>query len=350
MRLLSRHYHSLFIPLILFCFSSCSPSYYKFSKNYTHEFSASRPDYTNLYYWAAHPDKKDPSDSIPSPLRSELKDSTVDVFFLHPTTYTQKDFPEGQNNADINDANLNAKTDYTSILYQASVFNGSARIFAPRYRQAHISAFFDMDKEVAARAFDTAYADIKAAFEYYLQYYNNGRPIIIASHSQGTWHAARLLKEFFEGKPLQKQLVTAYLIGLPVFENYFTTLKPCSDSTSTGCFVSWRTLKKGYIPYYVKKETIPVYVTNPLTWTSDTVFAGKQINKAAILWKFNKLIPHSNSAQIHGNVLWISKPKIPFGFLVNIKNFHPGDINLFYLNIRKNVSTRIQSYMSSPSQ
>lgn len=350
MQLLSRNYRSFILCIALFYFSSCSPSYHKFSKNYQTSSLTTGPDYSSLYYWAAHPYKKDPADSIPSPLKTEATDTSVDVFFLHPTTYTRRDFPEGENNANINDAELNAKTDYTSILYQASVFNASARIFAPRYRQAHISAFFNMNKEEAAKAFDTAYADIKSAFEYYLKHYNNGRPIIIAAHSQGTWHAGRLLKEFFEGKPLQKKLVAAYLIGLPVFENYFSSLKPCKDSLSTGCFVSWRTFKKGYTPDYVKNETTASFVTNPLTWTSDTLFAGKQLNKAAILWKFNKLIPNANSAQIHGNVLWISKPKIPFGFLVNIKNFHTGDINLFYMNIRQNIKTRVQSYASTTHQ
>ena len=302
------------------------------------------PDYSDLYYWAAHPDKKDPSDSIPRPLKNETIDTTVDVFFLHPTTYTRKDFPEGMKNAAIDDAELNAKTDYTSILYQASVFNASARIFAPRYRQAHISAFYKMDKKEAAIAFDTAYADIKSAFEYYLNNYHHGRPVIIASHSQGTWHAARLIKDFFEGKPLQHQLICAYLIGLPVPQNYFFLLKPCKDSSATGCFVGWRTLKKGYLPGYVKKETEPAYVTNPLLWTSDTLFADKGLNKGAVLWKFNKLFYHTNGAQVHKNVLWIPKPRFPFSFLLNIKNFHPGDINLFYLNIRENVKTRITAF------
>jgi hypothetical protein len=45
---------------------------------------------------------------------------------------------------------------------------------------------------------------VKTAFLYYLQHYNNGRPIIIASHSQGATHGKRLLKEFFDGKELQK--------------------------------------------------------------------------------------------------------------------------------------------------
>ncbi|MBI2730377.1 MAG: DUF3089 domain-containing protein [Sphingobacteriales bacterium] len=339
----------LFVVFLIFL-SSCSPSYYKYISKYKYSTANIQPEYSDLFYWAAHPDKKDPSDSIPSGLKNNIIDSAVDVFFIHPTTYTRANFGAGENNAAINNAELNAKTDYTSILYQASVFNASARVYAPRYRQAHISAFFTMNKEEAERAFDTAYADIKSAFEYYLKNFNNGRPIIIASHSQGTLHASRLLKEFFEGKPLQKKLVIAYLIGLPVSQTCFTDLSPCKDSLAVGCFVSWRTLKKGYLPDYIKKETTSSYVINPLTWTSDTLFARKDLNTGAILWKFNKLIPHTSGGQIHENVLWIPKPKFPFSFLVSVKNFHAGDINLFYLNIRQNLKTRIQAYNALKQQ
>jgi hypothetical protein len=50
-----------------------------------------------------------------------------------------------------------------------------------RYRQAHLHNFFTKDKEKADKAFDLAYKDLKTAFEFYLQHWNNGRPIIIAS-------------------------------------------------------------------------------------------------------------------------------------------------------------------------
>jgi hypothetical protein len=343
-------YATLQIMTLLFIshyFTSCAPTYTRYITQYKKETkpAQTQPDYSNLYYWAAHPDKKDPSDSVPLPLQNEKTEADVDVFFLHPTTYTQKDFPAEEINASINDPEINAKTDYTSILYQASIFNGSARVFAPRYRQAHLSAFFSMDKQKAALAFDTAYADIKNAFIYYLQHYNHGRPIIIAAHSQGTWHAERLLKEFFDGKSLQNKLVYALLIGLPVAADPFQTIPLCKDSLSTGCFVSWRTLKKNYLPAYVKKETQKAAVVNPLLWTTDTTLASRQLNKGAILWKFNKLLPHPNNARIYKNVLWISKPKFPFSFLVPLKNFHPGDLNLFYMNIRANSFTRIHQYL-----
>jgi len=302
---------------------------------------SSIPKYENLKMWAAHPWKKDFSDSVPKGIINEIKDTSVDVFFIHPTTYTEKTFINW--NADINDIKLNDKTDYSTILYQASVFNASCRVFCPRYRQAHLKSFYINNKE-AEEYFDTAYEDIKNAFIYYLENFNNGRPIIIASHSQGTKHAGRLLKEFFEGKELQKKLVCAYLIGMPIPENYFTKLNPCIDSTETGCFVGWRTFKKGYTPDFIKKEKIKSIVVNPLSWTIDNNFYSSKMNKGGVIKNFNKIIPKIVSAKIHDNILWSCKPKIIGKVFIVKKNYHIGDINLFYINIRQNVRCRIKEY------
>lgn len=303
------------------------------------------PDYSQLRYWAAHPWKHDPSDSVPAAIKENyIQDSTVDVFFIHPTTLT--DNFDTRMNADIDDASLNHKTDYSSILYQASVFNENCRVFAPRYRQAHLRAFY-IAKETAQPYFDTAYADIKSAFEYYLANYNNGRPIIIASHSQGTLHAGRLLKEFFEGKTLQQKLVCAYVIGLPIPSDYFSILQPCKDSLATGCFVGWRTFHKGYEPQFVKEEKFKSIVVNPLTWTMSEEPASSKLNKGGVLKNFDKITNHVVSAQIHNNVLWTSKPDVFGKILLTNENYHIGDINLFYMNIRENVKTRINSYFKN---
>ena len=103
------------------------------------------PDYSNLDYWAAHPDKWDPSDTVPKPLVTNPMEKVADVFFLHPTTLTGER-TNGVTNAQIDDSLLNYKTDYSPILYQASVFNERARIFAPRYRQAHIGMYAEKER------------------------------------------------------------------------------------------------------------------------------------------------------------------------------------------------------------
>ena len=298
---LSKNIVFLFLLFPFWVLNSCSHKISGQSISYSFKSKNHLPDYSDLNYWAASPFKYDPSDNVPKDLRDQQKDSLADVFFIYPTSYTDRKMPDGWN-ADIDDAAVNKKTDDGSILYQASVFNKYCRVFAPRYRQANLFAFYTKNKDSANDALNLAYEDVRNAFEYYLKNYNHGRPIIIASHSQGTWHAGKLLKEFFEGKPLEKQLVCAYIIGLPVFTNYFSQLKPCEDSTATGCFVSWRTFQEGYIAPYIEKETLKAYVINPLTWTMDTTLAPAYLNKGGVLRNFNKVIPGLVHAQIHGNV------------------------------------------------
>lgn len=336
--------NQLFVLVLIIFFFSCSHKNYlsKFATEFKSENGI--PDYSNLDYWAAHPWKKNAADKTPSSLKKIKNDSLADVFFIYPTTYIDPKMPMGWNAA-IDNAELNLRTQNTTILYQASVFNKHCRVFSPIYRQANLQAFYTNDKTNADKAFDLAYEDIKTAFEFYLMHYNNGRPIIIASHSQGTLHAGRLLKEFFEGRPLHKKLVCAYVIGLPVFKTYFKELKPCNDSTSTGCFVSWRTFKDGYIATFIKEEKESAYVTNPLTWKLTDEFASSKLNKGGILRDFNKIIPHLVHAQIHENILWVNKPKFFGNIFLTMKNYHIADYNLFYMNIRENVATRIKSYL-----
>lgn len=41
-----------------------------------------------------------------------------------------------------------------------------------------------------------------------------------------------------------KQLIVAYILGIGVFPNEFTYIKPMTTPTATGGFVSWNTYKK----------------------------------------------------------------------------------------------------------
>jgi len=330
----------VFIAFLLF---SCSNKYRPYQGLYTFKSTDGKPAYSQLDYWAAHPWKKDPSDSVPAPLAGLPRDSVADVFFLHPTTFTKKKY-RGKLNAAIDDDYINAKTDYSTILYQASVFNGQCRVFAPRYRQAHIYNFFKKDQQEAARAFDLAYEDIRTAFLYYLENWNHQRPIIIASHSQGSLLAERLLKEFFENKPLSRQLVAAYIIGWPVPKEYFSTLRICEDSLQTGCICSWRTLRNHFVPYYLKKENGNAYVTNPLNWTTGPAYASRQMNRGSVLTNFNKVYRHTTDARISNGLLYVRKPKFPWSFLFFTRNYHIADINLYYINLRDNIKDRIAAY------
>jgi hypothetical protein len=119
----------------------------------------------------------------------------------------------------------------------------------------------------------------------------------------------------------------------------------CVDSVQTGCICSWRTVRKNYVPTYLKKEKGNSFVTNPLTWTTDTVYAAKKMNSGSVLFKFNKVYKYTTDAQINKGLLWVKKPKFPWSFLYFTKNYHAGDINLFYVNIRENVERRIDHFL-----
>jgi len=323
------------------------------------------PDYRDPYYWAASPYKPGTADSVPSFLKDEVRDRRADVFFIHPTSYIGTDdendmLQPGANwkeildklktlswNANLTDAAINKRSDDRSVLYQASVFNASCRVFAPRYRQANIKAFFVRNSPEAGKAFDLAYADIKNAFEYYLRNENYGRPIIIASHSQGSLHAIRLLQEFFDGTPLQKQLVCAYVVGYQIPTDAFKHIPVGVAPDATGCFVGWRSYQKGELSAQIKKEEGNSVCVNPLTWTVSTAWAPDSQNDGA-LYTFNRMIPHAVSAGIEpkSKILWVTLPKVIADKMKKLKNLHVYDYNLFWMNIRENVKLRIDAYYS----
>ncbi|MCR9285773.1 MAG: DUF3089 domain-containing protein [Bacteroidetes bacterium] len=306
------------------------------------------PDYSKPANWAALPTIEDFADLTPdTTFMQDLQSiSEADVFFLHPTTYVG-DKGEDQWNASCDDEVCNEKTEEGAIRYQASIFNGAGRVYAPRYRQAHLQIFYheELKDRGADKAYRLAYQDIKAAFEYYLKNYNMGRPIIIASHSQGSGHGKTLLKDFFDGKPLQKQLVAAYLVGWPIEENFFKNIKGCKSAKEIGCFCSWRTFKKGYKPEKFWEPNNNIVVTNPLNWVTDESLAPKSLNKGAVFYNFNKIYKQAIQAQVYDGILWTNKPKFPGSFFLTKKNYHIADYNFFYVNVRENAQLRVASYL-----
>ncbi|MCB0642807.1 MAG: DUF3089 domain-containing protein [Phaeodactylibacter sp.] len=273
------------------------------------QLSPPTPAYADPTNWAALPDRADAADLTPPGLEDRQAETQIDVFFVHPTIYIGRK-GEDQWNAPIQDPALIEDVDSSTIKFQASLFNGVGKVYAPRYRQAHFNCYFNKDTSSALQAFEVAYQDVKSAFEYYLEHYNQGRPIIIASHSQGTTHAKRLLKEFFDGTTLKNRLVVAYLAGILVEKDYFKALPLCQSPIQTGCFCAWRTYKEGKGP---KPEwTGPnIAVTNPISWTTDPQPATIEENKGAVLRGFT-VKPETTDAFINPEkgILQTHRPKV----------------------------------------
>jgi hypothetical protein len=66
-------------------------------------------------------------------------------------------------------------------------------------------------------------------------------------------------------------------------------------------------------------------------------------------YKFNKIYKQTTDAQTHEGVIWVSRPKFPWSFLYSTKNYHVGDINLYYMNVRQNIEQRIENYSPNHS-
>lgn len=300
------------------------------------------PEYSDTANWCSLPHKADLSDLLPknSDLVDNQSDAEVDVFYIHPTTLLQG--PEW--NGDLSNQELNDRTDRLPIKYQSTVFNGSCKIYAPRYRQAHVRSFFNVDNG-GREALLIAYSDVKRAFEYYLEHYNQGRPFIIASHSQGTLHASFLLRDEIEGTALLDQLVAAYIIGFPIQDTTFKMLKPCSNPNETGCFISYATYAEGYYPEYYETFVKGSIMVNPVTWSTDTTAASYTLQKGYVGKRFAKPRAKTFGARINDNMLWITKPQMFLGRLLKMKDFHIADYNLFWMDIRENVALRCKTYL-----
>lgn len=304
---------------------------------------AQTTDYAIEENWAALPTKMDNADWLPDSaiLKNNQENAKADVFFVHPTT-ALLGFKGNQN---LSNDNINESTDEGPIKYQASVFNGSCKVYAPRYQQAVLNNFFTRDELESKEAFQVAYKDVKAAFEYYMANYNQGRPIVIAGHSQGAFLIKQLLKEFFENKPLEKQLVAAYIIGFTVEKSYFTNLQPCADSTQNGCFVTYNTFgwnaKSEFADY---KNS---WCTNPLSWKIDDEYAKSELHLGGINKKIDGIAPNLTGCKCEEGKLFIQNPDVKGFMPIAGKNYHIHDYQLFYMNLRQNVADRLNHFLSN---
>ena len=302
-----------------------------------------KPSYSQNESWAVLPGKY-PKDLIQ--ITGDYIEKQADVFYIYPTLFSDRKNPSL--NADIFDEDFRKEIIQKAIKYQASAWVSSANLYAPFYRQAHYRIFSEPFSIVDLRnespgigAWNLAYEDLKNAFEYYLENYNNGKPIIIATHSQGTMHAIQLMKDYFDEKPLKEKLVAAYLIGIRILPNEFKSIKPMINPDDVGGFVSWNTYKMNNLPK--EKWFKGGVTTNPISWNTKNYSVYEE--HKGLLFKDGKIYSNSLKVQVSDGILWSTVPKIPGRiFLSLVKNYHYADINLFWLDISKNSQKRVDQW------
>ena len=205
----------------------------------------------------------------------------VDVFFVHPTTF----FGTAGWNQSLDDASTNQLTDMFVLRSQASVFNSCCRIYAPRYRQATIFSFMDWSGNGKDRRCSSRTTTCERAFDYFIEHYNQGRPFILAGHSQGSVHVRTLLEKRITGTPLRERLVAAYPIGFSIDREAMAKAVPdvpvCETAEQIGCVVSWNAVGPDAAPWGDPRKNICV---NPLTWRTDGAAAEASMNLGGVAY------------------------------------------------------------------
>lgn len=297
------------------------------------------PDYTKDESWA-----KLPIDM----------DSSEDIFFIHPTTFTK---PSAWNAA-YDDASAQPMLKSIALKNMASAFKGN--LYIPRYRQATTGAFFDESGQ-GDIAKGRAYQDILAAYDNFIKRRDQSRPFTLVGHSQGALHLLNLLKDRVADSPARGHLGAAYIIGWPVsIEEDLETvgMKACENAEETGCVISWMSFAQGADTSGLKawydtslglsgnpRADSTQLCTNPLNW-SIAGEADASLNMGSVVLTPGDVplpepIANLTGATCKDGFLFVSPTLGEEWHVMDMGggNLHWYDINLFYMNIREKTSS-----------
>ena len=343
-------------------------AYNKPQGKFSPEDAVAAPNYNLASNWAALPTRLDAADLVPTGIEVQAQGTqAVDVFFIHPTGF----LTSGSWTSHMDENSGTEENTRYMMANQASAFNGCCNIYAPRYREANIFSYFVGSSADRDEVLGFAYQDVKRAFEYFLQHYNQGKPFIIAGHSQGSHHARRLLKEVIDSSDLHRRMVAAYMIGsiiIPVSPSWFDSLdhiSPCEAADDLHCVVAWDTMPQGSSAL---ERPEPSLCTNPLSWRVDEELAAAGLNEGALLpaGTLNEAIGRNPDvpaqqifdslgqpiadltwAQCKDGTLFVEEQKRAGLEVDAMGTYHQLDYALFYMNIRSNAKLRSSQYLAN---
>jgi hypothetical protein len=315
------------------------------------------PVYADADLWVAKPGmRNDPALWRPDELRGVAEGGRAAVFYIHPTTYLDRDRWNASFRTD-------PQTEFRTRLFvqsQASAFNGVGEIWAPRYRQAAYGAFL-LKTADAQKALSLAYMDVEAAFAEFLKEVPSDRPIILAGHSQGALHLARLLAQ--HRPEIGHRLVAAYVVGWPLSVTADlppTGLPPCTRPDQAGCVLSWQTYgdppnanfildawqgTKGRSG--VRRDTADMLCVNPLTGTKDGAAPPNTAAGTLVPSKDFSTATLSNGLTAHcekGLLILGGSPAQLGTFVLPGNNYHVYDYALFWGAIRADAARRLAAW------
>ena len=279
----------------------------------------------------------------------------VDVIYFYPTAFNKAD-ESAPDVADIDDAGMR-ETALHHFRTQATAFEEDCNIYAPFYRQ--ISAPYSLT--LSAQENDdlmrySASQDPSYALDYYFEHYNNGKPFILAGHSQGSQILTMILSDYMAAHPeYYENMIAAYVIGYSVTGSYLEAnphLKFAEGADDTGVIISYNTEGPANKDMHNAVVTTGAVSINPIYWKRDDTYAAASEN-AGSLDAAGALVNGFADAQIdleRGVVVCRSADPAVYAIptdaaeLFGPESYHGHDYGFYYINLRENARVRIEAF------
>ena len=240
---------------------------------------------------------------------------------------------------------------------ERGIYEDSATMYAPYYRQMTFPVYSMTDEEMAPYL-EIAYRDVAAAFEYYFEHCNNGRPIILAGFSQGSQLLLMLLEEYFDQPKYSEKLVAAYCIGwriTPEDVAAYPHLKMAQGADDTGVIISFNSEAEGIEESLVVPKGTKTLGINPLNWKTDSTPADKSLNAGACFTRYSgeikKEVVELTGAYLDADrgTLRVTdvEPSEYSNSLFPEGVYHLYDYQFFFRNLQENVAVRLESFLQN---
>lgn len=288
-------------------------------------------------------------------LSAEDAGKDVDVVYFYPTTFS-KVSDDAPDVADITDESMRSGAQ-RELKNQASVFIEDCNIYAPFYRQVNAAYALTLSDEEADDLLRySASQDPSAALDYYFENYNNGKPFILAGHSQGSQILTMILSDYMKEHPEHyKNMIAAYVIGYSVTDKYLAAnphLKFAEGADDTGVIISYNTegpANKDQHNAVVTDGTISI---NPINWKKDDTYASKEENLGSlnIDGEIEKNLADAKIDLERGVVVCETADSAVYAIpeaahaLFGPESYHGYDYGLYYMNLRENAKVRIEAF------
>ena len=281
------------------------------------------------------------------------EDKDVDVFLICPTVDTRSE----TNSFDLNEK---LKGKFVSALdMEKGIYEETGRLFSPYYRQMSMNAY-KLSEAERAEALTVAYADVSAAFRWYLENENGGRGLILAGFSQGSQMCLELMKEYYggdsaEARELRENLIAVYAIGWSVTEEMaeaWPQIVPAKGETDTGVVVSFDCEDGSLTDTLVIPEGTVALSINPLNWRTDGTAADASLCSGAVMSTGAEPIPGLCGAYIgsRGELVVTGVTPAEYPAVIDIfpeGAYHIYDYMFFFTNLKDNVAARAAAWETS---